>query len=249
MRNTYHELFIGGSTFTNAGYITQSFCFSGGMTATRFQGMQLENAAIADLNATSGTYRAFEIIGSRFGSTLYGVFNPTSGNAIYKHINISTGVNQTGTASGAVYGIDYNPTITAILGAHYGFLIRPTTLNGIGLGATLPAATLHINSPNTVKPLKVDVGTVDSALLVESTGEVTTRKFKWTIDLMLFTTIDLVADVNFKIVSVTNIKNSPTTTLQVNSSPYTLGTNITSGDTINVQVSTLSVVRLNCELI
>jgi hypothetical protein len=93
------------------------------------------------------------------------------------------------------------------------------------------------------------VGTVDSALLVESTGEVTTRIFKWTIDLMSFTTIDIVADTNFKIVSVTNIKNSPTTTLQVNSSPYTLGTNITSGDTINVQVSTLSVIKLNCELI
>jgi hypothetical protein len=148
-----------------------------------------------------------------------------------------------------IIGINYNPTITALSGAHYGFLIRPATFNGIGLGATLPTATFHVNSPNTVNSLKVDVGTVDSALLVNSAGEVTTRKFTWTIDLMLFTTIDLVADVNFKIVSVTNIKNSPTTTIQVNASPYTLGTNITLGDTINVQVSTLSVVRLNCELI
>jgi hypothetical protein len=177
-------------------------------------------------------------------------FSLSAGNAngIIRGLDINHTINQTG-GSTQFIGIDYQPIITSILGAHYGFLIRPTTLNGIGLGATLPAAALHINSPNTIKPLKVDVGTVDSALLVESTGEVTTRIFKWTIDLMSFTTIDIVADTNFKIVSVTNIKNSPTTTLQVNSSPYTLGTNITSGDTINVQVSTLSVIKLNCELI
>ena len=127
-------------------------------------------------------------------------------------------------------------------------LIVSSSFNGIGLGSTLPSATLHINSPNTVNSLKVDVGSVDSALLINSAGVVSTRKFTWTIDLMSFTTIDLVADVNFKIVSITNIKNSPITTIQVNASPYILGTNITLGDSINVQVNTFSVIKLNCEL-
>lgn len=145
MRDSYHEIFIGGSGFSNANYITQSFCFSGSMNTTRFQGMQLENGGLGGtLNATSGTYRAFEIIGSRFGSDTYGVFNPTSGTAIYKHININTGINQTGSASGSVYGIDYNPILTSILGTHYGILIRPKTFNGFGLGATLPTASVHI---------------------------------------------------------------------------------------------------------
>jgi hypothetical protein len=196
---------------------------------------------------------AYSFGGSAATVNVFQIFNNFSlstGNSsqFIRTLVVSPTINQTANAVNLI-GIDYDPTITSITGAHYGLLIRPDTLNGIGLGSTLPSATLHIKSPNTVNSLKVDVGTVDSALLVNSAGEVTTRKFTWTIDLMLFTSIDLVADVNFKIVSVTNIKNSPTTTIQVNASPYTLGTNITLGDTINVQVSTLSVVRLNCELI
>ena len=156
LRDEYHELFIGGSGFSNAGYITQTFCFSGSMSSTRLQGLQLENG-ITDLNATSGSYKAFDIIGSRFGSTLYGSFNPTSGTATFTHININTGINQTGTASGAVYGIDYNPIMTSILGSHYGVLIRPSTFNGFGLGATLPTANIHINHPsNNTFNLKID---------------------------------------------------------------------------------------------
>jgi hypothetical protein len=219
----YYADINGGGLAGDPMHLFESNATPGTSVGATTQFLQLRPAGITDTGTAVNSFKWLDMI----TSTAINLNNPNT----------------------TIFGIDYNPTITSYNGAHYGFLIRPTTLNGIGLGATLPAATLHVNSPNTVKPLKVDVGTVDSALLVESTGEVTTRIFKWTIDLMSFTTIDIVADTNFKIVSVTNIKNSPTTTLQVNSSPYTLGTNITSGDTINVQVSTLSVIKLNCELI
>jgi hypothetical protein len=122
------------------------------MSATRFQGLQIENGGTTSLNATSGSYRAFEIIGSRFGNTSYAQFNPTSGTATYTHINLNTGINQTGTASGRVVGIDYNPDITSITGAHYGILIRPAAFNGFGLGATLPTAIIHIAAGTTAIP-------------------------------------------------------------------------------------------------
>jgi hypothetical protein len=59
----------------------------------------------------------------------------------------------------SLIGINYNPTITALSGAHYGFLIRPATFNGIGLGATLPTANLQIsNNVNDNYLLSLDRG-------------------------------------------------------------------------------------------
>jgi len=67
----------------------------------------------------------------------------------------------------------------------------------------------------------------------------------WTIDLMSSTTVDIYAPYALSIDSVANVKNSPTTTILKNGSAYTLGTSIASGDTINVSVSTASVINLN----
>jgi hypothetical protein len=180
MRDGYHELFIGGSGFSSAGYITQNFCFSGSMSTTRFQGLQIENGSTSgSLNATSGAYKALDIIGSRFGNTLYAQFNPTSGTATYTHINLNTGINQTGTASGAVYGINYNPDITSILGAHYGILMRPTNMkNGFGLGATLPTATVHIKGSGTTtstKSLQIENNNSTKQVLFDDAGNLMTN--------------------------------------------------------------------------
>ncbi len=67
----------------------------------------------------------------------------------------------------------------------------------------------------------------------------------WTIDLMSSTTIDIYAPYALSIDSVVNVKNSPTTTILKNGSAYTLGTSIAIGDTINISVSTASVINLN----
>ena len=67
----------------------------------------------------------------------------------------------------------------------------------------------------------------------------------WTIDLMATLTIDVYAPHDLKIDSVSNVKNSPSTTLLKNGSAYTLGTSITTGDKITITVSTAAVVNLN----
>tara|TARA_R110000868_G_scaffold35931_1_gene128128 strand:+ start:2001 stop:2372 length:372 start_codon:yes stop_codon:yes gene_type:complete len=67
----------------------------------------------------------------------------------------------------------------------------------------------------------------------------------WTIDLMSSLTIDVYAPYVLSIDSVANVKNAPTTTILKNGSAYTLGTSIALGDTINISVSTASVINLN----
>lgn len=59
-------------------------------------------------------------------------------------------------------------------------------------------------------------------------------------------TVDFYAPYAMKIDTVTDVKNTPTTTILVNGSAYTLGTAITLGSLITVTVSTASVVRFNC---
>jgi hypothetical protein len=68
----------------------------------------------------------------------------------------------------------------------------------------------------------------------------------WTLDFtdgVLTTT--LYAAYNLTIDSVTNVLNSPTTTITVEGLPYTLGNPITLGESIEVTVSTGSVINLN----
>jgi hypothetical protein len=45
-------------------------------------------------------------------------FAPTSGSAIFSSIKINSVINQTGSANGTIYGLDYNPTLTNVLGTH-----------------------------------------------------------------------------------------------------------------------------------
>lgn len=82
-----------------------------------------------------------------------------------------------------------------------------------------------------------------------SVDTLTAKLFKWTIELMDSTDIILYADIKFKINSITNIKNSPNVTIEVNSSSYTLENTIEIGDEIFIEVNTNSVIKLNCELV
>ncbi len=76
------------------------------------------------------------------------------------------------------------------------------------------------------------------------TGQVST--ITWTVDFTdgeLDTT--LYAPYNLSINSITNIYNSPTTAISSSGSPYTLGNAITTGEPIDITVSTGSVINLN----
>jgi hypothetical protein len=68
---------------------------------------------------------------------------------------------------------------------------------------------------------------------------------QYTVELIDALTIDIYAPYGMKINSVTNILNSPTTTILVGGSAYTLGNTITTGQKITVTVSVAAVVTLN----
>jgi len=70
---------------------------------------------------------------------------------------------------------------------------------------------------------------------------------EFVVELMDDTTVDFYAPYAMSIESVTDILNSPTTTIQVNDASYTLGAAISTGDKITVTVSTEAVVTLNAK--
>ena len=67
----------------------------------------------------------------------------------------------------------------------------------------------------------------------------------YTIELIAALTVDFYAPYNMKINSVTNILNSPSTTIQDDNVAYVLGATIAAGSKITVTVNTASVVNLN----
>lgn len=74
---------------------------------------------------------------------------------------------------------------------------------------------------------------------------VTVLKPKYTVELIDALTVDFYAPYNLSIDSVTNILNSPTTTLKDDGATYTLGATIAAGSKITVTVNTAAVVTLN----
>ncbi len=113
--------------------------------------------------ATSGNLVDFKIGG--IGAT---GFNPTSGTATYTELEVRPRYNQTGTASGYVAGIDYNPITTAILGAHYGLLIRS---GRSGFGTATPAASAIVDMTSTTQGLLPPRGTTAQMNAIASPAE------------------------------------------------------------------------------
>ena len=69
----------------------------------------------------------------------------------------------------------------------------------------------------------------------------------YTIELIAALTVDFYAPYNMKINTISNILNSPTTTIQDDNVAYVLGATIAAGSKITVTVNTASVVNLNIE--
>jgi hypothetical protein len=111
---------------------------------------------------------------------------------------------------------------------------------------------VYQKSPYQATQLEVNTGVntdkfVTSNTLAESTY---VNDFVWTLDFMDGTLITTIyAPKNFKINSLTDIVNTPTKTILVNGSSYTLGSTITQGDEISVEVSAIGVINLNSTLV
>jgi hypothetical protein len=175
MRDTAYEL-IAGSSVSADRYITRGFQISSNLNATRFDGVQIINGAgTQSLNATSGDYRLFSIINNHQTTSAH-PFNPSSGTATLTHFQIKTDINQNGTASGSIYGIDYNPTMTSILGTHYGLIIRPSILNGFGIAS--PTASVHIKgktATSSTTSLKAENSDSTKSITFDDAGNLATN--------------------------------------------------------------------------
>jgi hypothetical protein len=75
------------------------------------------------------------------GVQFIGRFEPASTNINTIVFRFTPTYNQTGTANGNFIGIDYNPTVTSILGKHYAALFRSGL---VGIGTATPEQTLHV---------------------------------------------------------------------------------------------------------
>jgi len=177
MRDTFYEL-IAGSSIGVDRFITRTFQFGSNLSPTRFDGMQIINGAgTQSMTATSGDYRLLSIVNNHQTATANS-FSPTSGTATLTHFQIKTDINQTGTATGRVVGIEYTPTLTSITGTHYGLLVRPTTFNGFGLGATLPTATVHIKgsgATSLTKSFNLENSDNSKSLIFDNAGNLMTN--------------------------------------------------------------------------
>lgn len=126
---------LGSFTANNTAGNTLAFIGSTGSNATA-----LGSFGFADRGYTSYTANQISLSIQHYTGQ---AFAPTSGSTTYTNLGLRPTINQTGTASGNIYGIDYNPTLTAILGTHYGLIIRPTAAKN-GFGTATPSSTMHV---------------------------------------------------------------------------------------------------------
>lgn len=154
-----------GFTFSNS----NNFTGNGDKVIGKFTGTYVgsfgSNSNFSSLSLTPTLNTAAAISGTIYGirynpivttisssfishTALYlgGGINPSAGATTNIQIDMSPVINQTGTATGNIIGLRYNPTLTAVLGTHYAI----ATGSGLhGFGTLTPTATVHIKSYGT----------------------------------------------------------------------------------------------------
>lgn len=128
----------------NAGSPCQIFPSSDGLVINKAgNGMIVSTGGIGfNINSTStgaGLSNAHGL-GVNGGTTI------TSGSLSWAAVYLIPTYNQTGTATGDVLGIDYNPTLTAVLGNHYFIRNRSIAANSAFAMTAAPSAKIHIGA-------------------------------------------------------------------------------------------------------
>lgn len=125
-----------------------------------------EFAGGSDMTSTS--------TGSTFSTVLFnhGIASTTNANgANFCQIRIKSTLNQTGTAFGNWYFIDYDPTVTSLLGTHYGIVLRPRCYSGFNEAA--PTALVHIGAVTAASAsLRITAGSGVTAPSVPNSGDI-----------------------------------------------------------------------------
>lgn len=112
------------------------------------------------ITATSGTINILAVGSSSFGNR----FDPSSGNAAYNAISVTSGYNTTGTYSGVARGFYYNPSVVSVIGlderAFESTRGKVIFQNGtLSVNSTSSPRTLHVNGEARITDLITDTPT------------------------------------------------------------------------------------------
>lgn len=107
------------------------------------------NGALISLGSIGANFSANNTAAGTVNSRGIGIIGGSlisSGTTEYAALRIIPTHNQTGTATGDVLGIDYNPTLTAVLGNHYFIRNRSIAANSAFAMTAAPTALVHIGA-------------------------------------------------------------------------------------------------------
>jgi hypothetical protein len=127
---------------------------------------------------TSGTLNMVMVGGA--SANQFMDFAPSSGNAEFNQLNILNQINTTGTYSGIVRGLYYNPILTSITGVNHR-AIETTTGNvifnggNVGIGTSSPSAPLHIETSALTTALYINTGN-DGGFTAQNNGALATNR-------------------------------------------------------------------------
>lgn len=146
----------GNTPSTTSSYITSGSAggtahtnrFSGSTTSVGFN-------LIVDASSSYSTGGSYTQLGI---SNSVAPYNLSSGGASYRSISINPEFNTSGGTS-TIYGIDYNPAETSMIGVtHYGFVSRSATAMS-GFGVAAPTALIHVAAGSLSRPpIKLTTG-------------------------------------------------------------------------------------------
>lgn len=107
------------------------------------------NGALISLGSIGANFSANNTAAGTVNSRGIGIIGGSlisSGTTEYAALRIIPTHNQTGSATGDVLGIDYNPTLTAVLGNHYFIRNRSIAANSAFAMTAVPTAKIHIGA-------------------------------------------------------------------------------------------------------
>lgn len=128
------DIGIGSTTsFSATGTVMR---FVGNMSTTHKEGYRFTNSGIYTQNSS----------GQAIFITQRGSFEASSSTGSYRALEVQPTLNQTGTASGSITGIVYDPSVTSVLGSHYAFI---SSAGRWGNNTLTPTAQLHTKGAGT----------------------------------------------------------------------------------------------------
>jgi hypothetical protein len=224
----FYPVLDGGYTTSSTGRVLRvDTTFNSTVSSTyayQFGAFSLETGTASNINGTS----------------IFTSLAPTSGSKTFTTLNVISAINATGTYSGTVRGIYYNPTLTSMTGVTHR-AIETTSGNvifnggNVGIGTSTPSASLHISGSSGSALLEIDSPVVNNILYVSGSGRVGIGTSTPT------TTLDVSGSGNFTnnltVTGSLTVVTGSTVEFQVNQTGVKIGNATTDSHTVTGSVS------------